>query len=81
MCCPAILPAMARASDRQPRGQHPVAQFCGASRIECVTEQRFDLGGSGVELLDQILDAVAMARQGWFQIIQLPRQHGFHQLR
>jgi transposase InsO family protein len=65
---------MAWASDRQPCGQHPVAQFCGASQIECVTEQRFNLGRLGVKLLDQIFDAVAMARQGWFQIIQLPRQ-------
>ncbi len=32
------------------------------------------------EPLDQILDATAMARQGRLQIIQLPRQHGLHQL-
>lgn len=69
------------ALNRQPCCQHLVAQLSGAGRIERIAEQRLDLGVLGVKLLDQILDAVAMAREGWLQIIQLPRQHGFHQLR
>ena len=61
--------------DRQPRSQHLVPQLSGARRIERVAEQRLDLIGSGVELIYQILDAVTVARQGRFQIIQLTRQH------
>lgn len=52
-----------------------LSRSSAAHRIERVAKQRLDLIGSGVELIYQILDAVTVARQGRFQIIQLTRQH------
>jgi hypothetical protein len=47
-------------SDGQSGESHPVAQVIGPDRIELISEQGFDFRWLGVEVLHQVLEAVAL---------------------
>ena len=63
-------------SDRQAGGTHLVGELVGPGRVEIAAQQLSDLGGSGVELLAERAEVVAVPGELGLEIVQPPRQHG-----
>ena len=57
---PHYLPVTVTRSDRESGEAHPIAQVIGPDRIELIGKQGFDFRRLGVEVLHQVLEAVAL---------------------
>lgn len=60
----------------QPRSDHLFPEFARTGGIEGIVEQRTNLRRLRFKLFDNLLYVIAVARKGWLQIINVPRQNG-----
>ena len=59
-------------SDRQACSAHLVGELVGPGRVEIAAQQLPDLGGTGVELLTERAQVVAVPGELWLEIVQPP---------
>ena len=63
-------------SHRQTGGKHLLLQFAGAVGFEGLLEQGLYLTGFGAQHFGQHPCRIAVAGQGWLQVVDLLRQYG-----